>query len=234
MNRLDEIKAWAQEHGIGSITNAALILVDVQATARVQDSEIPLRCVAAPITCAEAFTAGSSLADELIDSGTDLIAVSGLDLLAARTIIGVITKRDAAAIIGLPTQLDDVTWMTMCGEVRDHMHAVRAHVGEPMEFLNAVNSPSIAMLTGLILRASERNTCSVIDGTTAAAAALIAQRMSTKASGWWLMAQLEDHTAHALACERLDCTPLLDLSMCDEPGIGAVLSMPIIRAALPR
>lgn len=234
MNRLDELNAWAQQRNLTQITNAVLVLVDAPAARSVLESPLTIRSITPPSDIDAAFAAGTDLANELIDSGVDCIAACGVDIPAARTVIGVVTKRDAAEVMGLPTEIDDVTWMTQCGEVRDHMHAVREHAGEPMDFLRAVNSPSIAMLTAVIAQASERNTCVLIDGMTASAAALIVQRMNIKASAWWVMAQLEDYSAHAIACDRLDSQPLLDLGLRDESGVGALLALPIVQAALLR
>jgi nicotinate-nucleotide--dimethylbenzimidazole phosphoribosyltransferase len=234
MNRLDELNAWARERDLTGIINAVLVLVDAPAAQSVLESPLTIRAITPPSDIDEAFTAGTDLTDELIDSGVDCITVCGVDIPAARTVIGVVTKRDAAELMGLPTELDDQTWMTQCGEVRDHMHAVRDHAGEPMDFLRAVSSPPIAMLTAVIARASERNTCVLIDGMTASAAALVVQRMDIKASAWWVMTQREDHTAHAIACERLDSGPLLTLGLRDEPGVGALLALPIVQAALLR
>jgi nicotinate-nucleotide--dimethylbenzimidazole phosphoribosyltransferase len=235
MNRLDVIRSWANDRGINTIKEpVAVIVQDTEASLHpvLVNAEVNIDTPALPEGVSDAWTAGQQHADRIIDAGTNLIAVAGLDPMAAMTAIGVLTKSDAAAVLGLPVTGSDDVWMDTCARIRDRMHVIRPEAGEPHEFLIALDSPSVAYLTALISRACERETIVLIDGLTATAAALIVRRIHPDADRWWLHAHVEDHVAHGIALERLDAQPMIDLQLRDNPGVATTLTLPIVRAAL--
>jgi nicotinate-nucleotide--dimethylbenzimidazole phosphoribosyltransferase len=235
MNRLAELHAWADDRGIAAIKEPVIVIAQTSPSALspvVNNSDIRVDVITPPTRVSDAFTAGQEYADRLIDAGTNLIAVAGDDHLAAMAAIGVLTKSDAAAVLGLPTTGSDESWMNTCAQIRDRMRTIRPEVGEPDEFLTALDSSSLAYLTGLLTRASERETVALIDGLAATAAALIVRRMNSAADRWWLMAHREDHAAFDLAVDRLDIQPLIDVQLRDAPGVAAILALPIVHAAL--
>jgi nicotinate-nucleotide--dimethylbenzimidazole phosphoribosyltransferase len=235
MNRLLAIRRWADDRGIAGIDQPILIVVGADShTAVVASSDLDVRMVQPPRDIDQAIQAGSDDADRLIDTGTDLLALAGSDETAALITIGVLTKLDAAAILGLPTELDDDTWMRECANLRDRMRHVRPHLGEHADLLRALDAPVIAYLVGAVSRARSRNTPVLVDGLAATAAALIAQRSDSKLTEWLLLAQRTAHAAFQPAADRLDLDPILDLGLRDEPGTASALALPIVRAALLR
>lgn len=235
MNRLVAIREWADARGMTGIDHPILIVVgDASRTAVVSNSDLDVNLVQPPRSIDEALQAGSDDVDRWIDAGTDLIALAGSDETAALITIGVLTKLDAAAILGLPTDRDDDTWMRDCANLRDRMRAVRPHLGEQADLLRALDAPVIAYLVGAISRARSRNTAVLIDGLAAIAAALIAQRSDTKVTEWLVLAQRTAHAAFQPAADRLDLDPILDLGLLDDAGTASVLALPIVRAALLR
>jgi nicotinate-nucleotide--dimethylbenzimidazole phosphoribosyltransferase len=235
MNRLLAIREWAGARGIARIDQPILIVVGAEVqTAVVSSSDLDVYMVQPPRDIDQAMKAGSDEVDRLIDAGTDLLALAGSDETAALITIGVLTKLDAAAILGLPTELDDDTWMRECANLRDRMREVRPHLGEQADFLRALDAPVIAYLVGAISRARSRNTPVLVDGLAATAAALIAQRSDSKLPEWMLLAQRTAHAAFQPAADRLALEPLLDLGLLDESGTASVLALPIVRASLLR
>jgi len=181
-----------------------------------------------------ALLAGVALADAEADAGTDAIvlAATGRGLGAvASALVGVLTKRDASAVTSRGPVLDDALWMRRCAVVRDTMRRGRPLLGDHVGLLAAVGGPDLATATGLLLGAAARRTPVLLDGVATAAAALVAQRMAFRAADWWLAAHRSPEPGHAAALDRLGLDPLLDLQVRQEDGVGALLAVPVLRAA---
>lgn len=234
MNRLDALRAWAERQGIDALTSPTLLVIGPSTHPVVANADIDIAHITPPNDIRDARAAGAREIDRLVDAGCDGVALAGDDDDAALTTIGVITKRDAAAILGMPTDIDDQTWMSTCAALRDRMRTVRSHLGDPAEFLAALDSPGLAYLVGAIAQAGARRTPVILDGLSALAAALLVLRSDTKAHTWWIIAHRVDHAAFEPARERLDLEPVLDLGLVHEVGVGAALAVPIVQAALLR
>lgn len=182
-----------------------------------------------------AVLAGAARADEEADAGTDLllVALPAADLaVPAATLIGLLTRSDASAVTA--TDLDDATWMQRCATTRDAMRRGRPLLSDYPALLAAVAGADLAFATGLLLQAAARRTPVLLDGPVSAAAALVAGRLSFRAPGWWLAGGLSPDPAHRLALGRLDLEPVLDLGLRGDDGTGALLAVPVLRAAVAR
>ena len=71
----------------------------------------------------------------------------------------------------------------------------------------------------------------VLDGFIVGAAALVAARLRPEAVGFMVAAHRSPEPGHALALEALGLDPLLDLELRLGEGTGAVLALPLLRAA---
>jgi len=71
----------------------------------------------------------------------------------------------------------------------------------------------------------------VLDGVVSAAAALVAQRIAFRSSGWWVVAHRTGDPAQELALDRLSLEPLLDLGIQVGEGVGAMAAVPLLQAA---
>ncbi|MCY7373138.1 MAG: nicotinate-nucleotide--dimethylbenzimidazole phosphoribosyltransferase, partial [Spirochaetaceae bacterium] len=60
---------------------------------------------------------------------------------------------------------------------------------------------------------------------------LLAQRIAFRGADWWLAGHRSPEPAHDLALTRLALRPLLDLGIRQEDGTGALLAVPVLRAA---
>jgi nicotinate-nucleotide--dimethylbenzimidazole phosphoribosyltransferase len=180
-----------------------------------------------------AVLAGVARADEEADAGTDLLllALPAGDLaVPAACLIGLLTRSDASSVTA--TDLDDAAWMQRCASTRDAMRRGRPLMSDHPALLAAVAGADLAFATGLLLQAAARRTPVLLDGPVSAAAALVAARLSFRAPGWWLAGGLSPDPAHALALGRLDLEPVLDLGLRGDDGTGALLAVPVLRAAV--
>ena len=181
-----------------------------------------------------AFSAGSALADQAADDGVDLLIVGDMGIgntTAAAVLVGVLASVDPASVVGRGTGIDDATWMRKCAAVRDAMRRGRPLAGDPLALLAAVGGADLALVTGLLLGAAARRTPVLLDGVITCACGMLAQRLSHEAPTWWLASHRSTEPAAATALDRLGLDPLLDLELRLGEGTGALLALPLLRAA---
>jgi nicotinate-nucleotide--dimethylbenzimidazole phosphoribosyltransferase len=90
----------------------------------------------------------------------------------------------------------------------------------------------IAMLTGAILAAAERQMLVLIDGFTVTVAAALAARIDPSVLGYCIFGHCSAEHAHGALLADLNVQPLLDLGMRLGEGTGAALALSAVRAAL--
>ena len=87
-------------------------------------------------------------------------------------------------------------------------------------------------MAGFLAQAAVRRTPVLLDGVVVTAAALVADRLAPGAKAWWQAGHLSTEPAHAVALQRLQLTPILDLGMRLGEGSGAAVALPVLRAAV--
>jgi nicotinate-nucleotide--dimethylbenzimidazole phosphoribosyltransferase len=180
-----------------------------------------------------AVLAWTALVDEEVDAGADLVvlALPDTDLaVPAATLIGLLTRSDASAVTA--TGQDDAAWMVACAATRDAMRRGRPVLSDQVALLACVGGADLAVATGVLLQAGSRRTPVLLDGPVSAAAGLVAARLSFRASGWWLAGTRSPDPAHPIALERLSLEPVLELGLRSDDGTGALLAVPVVRAAV--
>jgi len=181
-----------------------------------------------------ALMAGMALADEEVDAGADLLVLAAVGRGAgvpAAALVGLLTRNDASVVTSRGGSIDDALWMRRCAAVRDTIRRGRPVLGDYVELLATVGGADLAAATGVLLQSAARRTPVLLDGVVTAAAALVAQRIAFRAADWWLAAHRSPERAHDLALDRLALRPLLDLAIRVEDGTGALLAVPVLRAA---
>uniref|UniRef100_UPI003D9457B9 nicotinate-nucleotide--dimethylbenzimidazole phosphoribosyltransferase n=1 Tax=Gordonia sp. B7-2 TaxID=3420932 RepID=UPI003D9457B9 len=190
------------------------------------------------ISIAEARTAmaaGRAIADDLVDSGTDLLIAGEMGIgntTPATVLIGTITRREPVEIVGRGTGIDDAGWMRKTAAIRDGMRRARSVTHDPLALLAAVGGADLTAVAGFLAQAALRKTPVILDGVVIAAAALVANELAPGASRWWLAGHRSVEPAHALALEHLDLKPVLDLSMRLGEGSGALMALPVVTSAV--
>lgn len=228
---LDDLRAWLR--ATGSALRDVRLLAAGDPGPRVREVAADLR-VGVALAAMEATTAldaAAGLVDAAVDEGCDLVVLAapepGPGALAA---VGLLCRKDASLVTGhRPGGLDDQAWMSDCAAVRDRMRQARPALGDPAPLLQSLGDAGLSALTGALLQAALRRTPVLLDGVTAAAAALVARRVTYRCLEWCRAADHGGHPAEALARERLGVSPLLDLQA--PTGLGGVLAVPILRAA---
>lgn len=182
-----------------------------------------------------AVQAGRRIADEEVDAGADLLIAGDMGIgntTAATALIGTLTDTEPVAVIGRGTGIDDTGWMRKTAAVRDAMFRARRAGSDPITLLRMCGGADLAAITGLLAQAAVRRTPVLLDGLVSAAAALLAEQLAPGARQWWQAGHRSTEPAHALALQRLELEPILDLGMRLGEGTGAAMALPVVRAAV--
>lgn len=183
----------------------------------------------------EAFRLGMATADAEIDSGADLLIPSLLGVgqtTVASALSGVLTGKDAAAVTGRGSGIDDDTWMRKCSAVRDAMRRGRPVLGDQLELLARIGDRSFAAASGFLLQAVTRRSPVILDGVATTACAMLVQRIAYRAPQWWLAGALSTEPAQKTALDRLSISPLLpEYAVREAAGVQGLLALPVVRSA---
>ncbi|WP_407553519.1 nicotinate-nucleotide--dimethylbenzimidazole phosphoribosyltransferase [Streptomyces sp. Pv4-95] len=182
-----------------------------------------------------AFRAGMAIADEEADAGTDVVVLGDLSVggtTAASTLIAALCGTDASVVTGRGgAPIDDLAWMRKCAAIRDALRRARPVLGDQLELLATVGGADLTAMTGFLLQSAVRHTPVILDGVVGAACALVAQRVAFRAPDWWVAGQTSGEPAQGKALDRIALNPLLDHGVTAGEGTGALLALPLVRAA---
>lgn len=188
-----------------------------------------------------ALAAGMAVADEEVDAGADLLIPGDMGIgnsTPSSVLVAALTDQEPTRITGRGTGIDDTGWMRKVAVVRDALRRARPYAGtaatgfDPVGLLAAVGGADLAALTGFVLQAAVRRTPVLLDGVVSGAAALVAHRIAPGASAWWLASHRSTEPAHGVVLDRLGLRPVLDLELRLGEGSGALVALPVLRAAV--
>jgi nicotinate-nucleotide--dimethylbenzimidazole phosphoribosyltransferase len=189
----------------------------------------------AALTSAEArecLARGASVVGASIDAGTDIVAIGEMGIgntTSAALLMHRLAPAPLADCIGAGAGLD------AAGVARKlavaERAAARSNATAPLEVLSEFGGYEIAMMAGAVLGSAARRRPVVIDGFIATAAALVALRLQPAARGYCVFSHRSAERGHSLLLQALDAKPCLDLGLRLGEGTGAVMAVPLLRAA---
>ena len=182
-----------------------------------------------------AIAAGRTIADQEVDAGADLLIAGDMGIgntTPATTLVAALTATEPVAVVGRGTGVDDEGWARKTAAIRDALFRARQVKADPVALLAVCGGADLAAMAGFLAQAAVRRTPVLLDGVVVTAAALVADRLAPGAKSWWQAAHLSTEPAHAVALQRLQLTPILDLGMRLGEGSGAAVALPVLRAAV--
>ena len=182
--------------------------------------------------CAAALDRGYAIAQAAVQAGADAIALGEMGIgntASASLLLHRLGPVPLEACIGLgaghvPEGLARKTEALQRA-------AARTDATAPFEVLRQFGGYEIAMMAGAALGAAALRRPVVVDGFIATAAALTAIRLQPGLADYCVFAHCSAERAHRLMLELLGAEPLLDLGLRLGEGTGAVLAIPLLRAA---
>jgi nicotinate-nucleotide--dimethylbenzimidazole phosphoribosyltransferase len=181
-----------------------------------------------------AILAGARVADGLARQGADLVALGDMGIgntTASACLIAALTGRSAAEATGRGAGADDDQLARKTDVVTQALSLHKLSIDDPLRALYRVGGLEHAAIVGLILATAAAGLPVVLDGVNTNAAALVAAALCPAVVGYLIAGHrsTEPGATHALA--HLGLEPLLDLDMRLGEGSGALLAIPIVRAA---
>ncbi len=150
---------------------------------------------------------------------------------AAAALVSALTGASPERTVGRGTGIDDAV-MAHKREVVVRALSLHATPGlAAAELLAALGGLEIAAIAGAILEAADRGLAVLLDGFIVGAAALAAVRMEPRSRVACFLSHQSAEAGHGVVLEALGGRPLLDLGLRLGEGTGAVLALPLLRAA---
>lgn len=187
------------------------------------------------MTCAEAEIAvvrGMEIAAAAVHEGADAVAIGEMGIgntASAALIMHRLTAAPLGDCIGVGAGQDGAGLARKRAALE--RAAARSSASEPLEVLAAFGGFEIAAMAGAVLGTAAQRRPLVVDGFIATAAALVAIRLEAAARDYCVFAHRSAERGHARLLDALGAEPLLDLGLRLGEGTGAVLAIPLLRAA---
>jgi nicotinate-nucleotide--dimethylbenzimidazole phosphoribosyltransferase len=188
-----------------------------------------------PDEVVQAIDAGRAIADDEVDSGADLLIAGDMGIgntTPATTLIAALTDSEPVAVVGRGTGIDDAGWARKTAAIRDALYRTRRISADPVALLRICGGADLAAMTGFLAQAAVRRTPVLLDGVVVTAAALAAEKLAPGAKLWWRAGHRSTEPAHTLALRQLELDPIVELDMRLGEGSGAVVALPVLRAAV--
>ncbi|MGH8242595.1 MAG: nicotinate-nucleotide--dimethylbenzimidazole phosphoribosyltransferase [Steroidobacteraceae bacterium] len=183
-----------------------------------------------------ALDVGRTEAACAIQGGAGLLVAGEVGIgntTASAALIGALLNADPGQVVGRGSGINDDA---LAGKVRVVAAALRrvrqSAITDPVALLANVGGLEIAAMAGTYLESARRGVPVILDGYISAAAALVAVSIEPSCRHWMLAGHVSAEPGHRLALDHLKLEPILDLGMRLGEGTGALLALPIVRAAL--
>jgi nicotinate-nucleotide--dimethylbenzimidazole phosphoribosyltransferase len=165
------------------------------------------------------------------NSGVLVLGEMGIaNTTSAAALMHGLTGTPIADCVGRGTGVDDAGIARKCAAINA---AVARHgsSGTPLQLLARYGGFEIAMMAGAMLGAASMRQVILIDGFIATAAIAVAARITPAALDYCVFGHVSAEAPHRHWLKLLDARPLLDLGMRLGEGSGAMLALPLLRAA---
>jgi nicotinate-nucleotide--dimethylbenzimidazole phosphoribosyltransferase len=185
-----------------------------------------------PREVSDCLARGTSIVAASIDAGTDVVAIGEMGIgntTSAALLMHRLAPAPLADCVGAGAGLD------AAGVARKlavaERAAARSDATSPLDVLAEFGGYEIAMMAGAVLGSAKRRRPVIIDGFIATVAALVAVWLQPAARGYCVFSHCSAERGHALLLDALGATPYLDLGLRLGEGTGAVMAVPLLRAA---
>lgn len=183
----------------------------------------------------QALEAGIGVAEELIAEGYQILATGEMGIgntTASSALISLLGGCTVEEAVGPGTGIDKSGILRKSDAICRGIAINQPNVQDALDVLSKMGGLEIAGLAGLMLGCAANRVPVVVDGFISTAAAVVAKRMAPKSTMYMIASHCSAEPAHRFSLQCLGLTPLLDLHMRLGEGTGAVLTFPLIEAAV--
>jgi nicotinate-nucleotide--dimethylbenzimidazole phosphoribosyltransferase len=185
-----------------------------------------------------ALDAGVRVAARLVADGHRCLLTGDMGIAnttASAALVAAFTGAPADRVTGRGTGVDDATLQRKIEVVeralRVHADVVARRDADPVALLAAVGGLEHAAIVGYVVGAAALRVPVILDGVIAGAAALAVRAIAPLALEACFAGHRSAEPGHAVALDALGLRPLVDLDLRLGEGTGAVLALPVVRAA---
>jgi nicotinate-nucleotide--dimethylbenzimidazole phosphoribosyltransferase len=180
----------------------------------------------------DALERGCRIAIGEIRNGADILALGEMGIgntASSALLVHRLAPAPLNDCIGIGAGQDDAGMARKRAAIE--MAAARSNASAPLDVLSEFGGLEIAMMAGAVLGAASQRRPVIVDGFISTAAALLAIRLCPEARGYCVFAHRSAERGHDIVLAALDAKPLLDLGLRLGEGTGALLAVPLVRAA---
>ena len=180
--------------------------------------------------CAKAIAYGMMT----VEDGLDVLALGEMGIAnttSAAAICHALFGGRAADWVGRGTGVDEAGLARKARVVKAAVAKHRDAMTDPLEVLRHLGGFELAAILGAVMAARMARTPVLLDGYTCTAAAAVLHALDGRALDHCQVAHVSAEPGHRRLLERLDKRPLLDLGMRLGEASGAVLAIPLLKAA---
>src|SRR3984885_2568921 len=185
-----------------------------------------------PRQAADALARGCQIAIDEIAAGAGIIALGEMGIgntASSALLVHRLAPAPLSDCIGVGAGQDDAGMARKRAAIETA--AARSDAATAFDVLREFGGLEIAMMAGAVLGAASERRPVLIDGFISSAAALVAIRLCPAARDYCVFAHRSAEKGHALLLAALNAKPLLDLGLRLGEGTGALLAVPLVRAA---
>ncbi|CAN5693524.1 hypothetical protein BH20ACT2_BH20ACT2_17120 [soil metagenome] len=186
--------------------------------------------------CRAALDVGADIAAELVAGGAGALVTGEMGIgntTPAAAVIAALLDRPPAEVTGRGTGVDDTALVRKIAVI---VGALELHAGAlaagPLATVAAVGGLELAALTGFIAGGAAAGVPVVVDGVTANAALLTAERLVPGTAARCVAGHRSTEPGASAVLDELGLVPVLDLDLRLGEGSGACLALGVLEAAV--
>jgi nicotinate-nucleotide--dimethylbenzimidazole phosphoribosyltransferase len=186
-----------------------------------------------PAEASAAWEAGRRAAAQALAGGAEVFVPGDMGIgntTAAAALVAALTGAAPEAVIGPGTGVGAEGRARKRAAVAAALARLDA-TADPWARAAAVGGLELLAIAGATVEAAARGAVVLLDGFPVTAGALVAAALAPAVRPWLVAGHRSAEPGHAVALGALGLTPLLDLGLRLGEGTGAVLALPLLRAA---
>ena len=184
------------------------------------------------VEVAAALERGADIARQAVEEGFEIIALGEMGIgntASAALIMHRLAPAPLAQCVGRGAGHDDAGLARKIAVLE--RAAARSAATPPLDVLAEFGGLEIAMMAGAIIGAASAKIPVLVDGFIVSAAALVAIRLVPAAKDYCVFCHRSAEQGHGRLLAALEVEPLLALDLRLGEGTGALLALPMVRAA---
>ena len=180
----------------------------------------------------QALARGAAIARQAIEEGFEILALGEMGIgntASAALLTHRLAPAPLADCVGRGAGHDDAGLARKTAILE--RAATRSGATEPLEVLAEFGGLEIAMMAGAVIGAASAKVPVLVDGFIVSAAALVAIRLVPEVKDYCVFCHRSVEQGHSRLLAALELDPLLALDLRLGEGTGALLALPLVRAA---